>query len=264
VVYLASFTAEKLATCGARSYGPAVEPHPTSARGPGRTSVATEVRTRVIEGGERHWTHADLNDLPAGGVAHALSRLAADGELCRIRKGLYYRARETVLGPSVPSATAALASTFSAPLHPSGLTAANVLGLTAQNPAHGEFATPAAAGPGILSDATVRTRRPHARYELGNEDGALLELLRDRARASDLEPRETIKRLVSRLADRERFARLARAALSEPPRVRAMLGALGELADQDTSELRASLNPLSRFDFGPLVALSNARSWQAK
>lgn len=82
--------------------------------------------------------------------------------------------------------------------------------------------------------------------------------------ASDLEPRETIQRLVSYLADRERFVRVARAALSEPPRVRAMLGALGELADQDTGELRASLNPLSRFDFGPLAALPNARSWQAK
>jgi predicted transcriptional regulator of viral defense system len=241
-----------------------VEPQTTSARGPGRASVATEVRRRVIAGGERHWTHADLGDLPAGAVAHALSRLATAGELRRIRKGLYYRAKETVLGPSLPSATAALASTFSAPLHPSGLTAANVLGLTTQNPAHGEFATPAAAGPGVLSGATVHTRRPHARYELGNEDGALLELLRDRARTSDLEPRETIQRLVSRLADPGRFARLARAALSEPPRVRAMLGALGELADQDTSELRASLNPLSRFDFGPLTALPNARSWQAK
>jgi hypothetical protein len=43
-----------------------------------------------------------------------------------------------------------------------------------------------------------------------------------------------------------------------------MLGALGELADQDTGELRASLNTLSRFDFGPLAALPNARSWQAK
>jgi hypothetical protein len=43
-----------------------------------------------------------------------------------------------------------------------------------------------------------------------------------------------------------------------------MLGALGELTGQDTSELRASLNPLSRFDFGPLAELPNARSWQAK
>lgn len=102
----------------------------------------------------------------------------------------------------------------------------------------------------MLSGATVHTRRPHARYELGDEDGALLELLHDRARASDLEPTATIDRLVRLL--RERFGPLARAALSEPPRVRAMLG---EQAGHDVDELRASLNPLSRFDFGPLAAL---------
>jgi hypothetical protein len=59
----------------------------------------------------------------------------------------------------------------------------------------------------------------------------------------------------------------APAATQEPPRVRAMLGALGEFAGADEQyvrELRESLNPLSRFDFGVLATLPNARSWQAK
>lgn len=46
-----------------------------------------------------------------------------------------------------------------------------------------------------------------------------------------------------------------------------MLGALGELTgadERDVRKLRDSLNPLSRFDFGALVAMPNARSWQAK
>jgi hypothetical protein len=167
----------------------------------------------------------------------------------------------------MPSASAALARTFRAPLHPSGLAAASALGLTTQNPAHGEYATPAAAGPGALRNATVHTRRPHTRYGLSNEDGALLELLRDRAHASDLDAETTIARLVARLRDEPDFRRLAQASLAQPPRVRALLGALGEQAGQRETllhPLRDSLNPLSRFDFGPLRALPNARAWQAK
>lgn len=200
-------------------------------------------------------------------TAHALSRLTAAGELQRVRKGLYYRSKPTALGPSVPSASAAVAKTFHAPLHPAGLSAASALGLTTQNPARGEYATPAAAGPGMLRDAVVHTRRPHTRQGLSTEEGALLELLRERARSSDLGPEQTAERLLPMIRRPATFRRLATAALAEPPRVRAMLGALGQQAGAPSAalqELRASLNPLSRFDFGRLRALEYARDWQAK
>ena len=54
---------------------------------------------------------------------------------------------------------------------------------------------------------------------------------------------------------------------SEPPRVRAMVGAIGEEIGKKPAalhRLRSSLNPLSRFDFGMLAGLTNAGSWQAK
>jgi hypothetical protein len=69
------------------------------------------------------------------------------------------------------------------------------------------------------------------------------------------------------LSDRARFKRLAKAALSEPPRVRAMLGALGEQAGAPAAalqDLRKSLNPISKFDFGLLSGLPNASEWQAR
>jgi hypothetical protein len=46
-----------------------------------------------------------------------------------------------------------------------------------------------------------------------------------------------------------------------------MLGALGEQANAPATalgELRESLNPISKFDFGILAALPNARVWQAR
>ena len=64
-----------------------------------------------------------------------------------------------------------------------------------------------------------------------------------------------------------RFKRLLKVAASEPPRVRAMLGAIGEQIRQPETvlnKLQESLNPLSRFDFGILAALTYARRWQAK
>jgi hypothetical protein len=69
------------------------------------------------------------------------------------------------------------------------------------------------------------------------------------------------------LTEDDRFDRLLKASPTEPPRVRAILGALGERLGRparDLDRLRQSLNPLSRFDFGAFVGLPNARSWQAR
>lgn len=241
--------------------------HRKRGRGPSPRSTATRVSERVQTGGERYWSLADFRDLPATAVAHALSRLTNRGELQRVRKGLYYRAKQTAIGPTVPSASGAVAHGLDAPLHPAGLSAGTALGFSTQNPARPEFATPASSPPGGLRSATVHTRRPPSRFELDAPDGALLELLRDRARYSDLSPQETSRRLAQLLSDPVRFERLAKAALSEPPRVRAMLGALGEQAGAPAAaltQLRESLNPISRFDFGVLGTLPNAREWQAR
>jgi hypothetical protein len=230
-------------------------------------NAAGQVRRLVLVGGERFWRHEDFEGLSPSAVATALSRLARDGELLRVRKGVYFRPRPTVIGPSSPAASGAIASSLRAPVHAAGLSAANVLGLSTQNPARREYATSASDPPTALAGSRVRTRRPRARAGLTAEEGALLELLRDRASTSDLPPAETARRLQEFLSDRERFARLARAATEEPPRVRAMLGALGELAgaeERQVHALRQSLNPLSRFDFGVLSTLPNAGTWQAK
>lgn len=152
-------------------------------------------------------------------------------------------------------------------MHPAGLSAANVLGLTTQNPARPELATPAANAPGALSNAIVHTRRPPSRASLSDEEGALVEVLRTRGRYSDLGPAKTIRRLLRILETGRTYDRIARAALDEPPRVRAMLGALGETLEanpQTLKRLRASLNPLSTFDFGLFRNLPAAKSWQAR
>lgn len=260
-----SFMATKLDAGGAGSYRGDVErAAPTKTP---RRSTAQAVRHRVERGGSRFWRHSDFTGLPPAAVATTLSRLARDGVLQRVGKGVYYRPGLTSFGPSLPGASAVAAQTLSAGLHPAGLSAANVLGLTTQNPRRPEYATPAPGQPTALRDAVVHTGRSRQRAGLSAEDGAILETLRERARSSDLSPEQTVRRLVRLLDDEHRFQQLARAAMTEPPRVRAMLGALGQELDMPTrltKPLRSSLNPLSRFDFGCLASLRHAREWQAK
>lgn len=233
----------------------------------GAPSAAARIRRRIERGGERFWRVSDFNDLPPRTVARTLARLADAGVVERARHGLYYRSRPTVVGPSIPSATAVASHVIDTPLHAAGLSAANVLGLTTQNPARQELATPAANPPSVLSNAIVHTRRPASRAHLSAEEGALIEMLRTRGRYSDVGPAATIKRLLRILGTGGTFERVARIALDEPPRVRAMLGALGEELEANPrtlKRLRNSLNPLSMFDFGLFRDLPAAKTWQAR
>lgn len=233
-------------------------------------ATSTLVRQRVESGGERFWRFSDFQDLPFSSVAQALSRLAKTNAVRRLSRGLYYRARQTAFGESLPN-PAALQELASAktPVFPAGLAAANLLGFTTQNPARPEVATTAASLPkNLIGGATVvHTRRPAAWQSLGRMDGALLDFLRHGGKSSDLAPKELVKRTLELLTSDGRMARLVAVAATEPPRVRALLGALAETAGATQSTLsflRRTLNPLSRFAFGPFSCLPAAQAWQAK
>ena len=239
----------------------------TSARPP---RVMPSVRQRIERGGERLWRLQDFRDLPFLAVAQALSRLTREGLIERLSKGIYYRNRETAFGKSKPNPASIrkLASQRKA-LFPSGLEAANLLGFTAQMPKQGELATSALSLPRKLvgDDTLIHTRRPEAWATLSQTDAAFLDFLRHGAKFSELPPEETARKLLAILSERGRLSRLLRVADSEPPRVRAMLGALAEQLGTNRAHLqhlRTSLNPLSRFEFGALKALPNATAWQAK
>lgn len=228
------------------------------------------VRQRIERGGERLWRLEDFRDLPFSAVAQALSRLTREGLIERLSKGVYYRNRATAFGKSRPNPASIrkLASQNKA-LFPSGIAAANLLGFTSQTAKQGELATSALSLPRKLvgSDTLIHTRRPEAWATLSETDAALLDFLRHGAKFSELSPEDTIRKLLVLLSERGRLGRLLRVADSEPPRVRAILGALAEQSGTNRralQHLRASLNPLSRFDFGTLAALSNASTWQAK
>lgn len=246
--------------------------HVSTARGKTLRSntVARTVLHRIEAGGERIWRLADFGELSFQAVAQALSRLARQGQLQRLGKGLYYRPRQTAFGPSLPNPTALRALPLQQrAIFPSGLAAANLLGFTTQNSARIELATDGLSLPRMIvgKEAVIHTRRPPAWRSLRQTDGALLDFLRNRGMTSELAEGDTVQKLLGYFREPGRFTRLLAAAPSEPPRVRAMLGAIGQQLGKPRkmlARLRVSLNPFTQFDFGTLAALPYATEWQAK
>jgi len=189
------------------------------------------VRQRIERSGERLWRLEDFRDLPFTAVAQALSRLTRQGALERLSKGIYYRTRQTAFGTSQPNPTS-IQKLMSGrkTVFPSGIAAANLLGFTTQSARQGEVATSALSLPRKLvgGDTVIHTRRPEAWASLSQTDAALLDFLRREGRTSELSPEATVRRTLALLSEKGRFERLLKVAESEPPRVRAMLGALGE------------------------------------
>ena len=233
-------------------------------------SAAALIRHRIEAGGERLWRMEDFRELPFQAVAQALSRLTKSGVIERLSKGVYYRARPTALGRSRPN-PASLQKLVSPrqKVYPAGLAAANLLGFTTQSGPQLELATSGLSLPRKLvgNEAVIHTRRPEAWAGLTEMDAALLDFLRRGGQLTELSPAETTRKVLVLVAEPGRFERLLKVARTEPPRVRAILGAIGEelgLAERGLRQLRATLNPLSRFAFGALHVLPNARIWQAK
>lgn len=233
-------------------------------------SVTALVRQRIEHGGERLWRLEDFRDLPLSAVAQALSRLTKRSAIQRLSKGVYYRSRQTAFGSSKPNpATIQKLASQRKRVFPAGIVAANLLGFTTQNVRNSEVATSALSLPRKLigHETVIHTRRPEAWASLSETDAALLDFLRRAGKPSELSPKETIRRTAHLLSERGRFERLLKVSDSEPPRVRALLGAMGEQLKKSPTvllRLRNSLNPLSRFEFGIFAALPNARAWHAK
>ena len=112
----------------------------------------------------------------------------------------------------------------------------------------------------------MHARRPEAWKSLSETEVALLDFLRKGDKTSELSSERTVQKTLALLATNRRLERLLKVANSEPPRVRALLGALAEELGGESgarTHLRASLNPLSRFEFGQFASLKHARKWQA-
>lgn len=244
-------------------------------RAPNRRSsdkarIAVLMRRRIERSGERVWSVADFSVVPASIAAQVLSRLAHEGVVNEVGPGLYHLPVSGRSGTDHGRRSRRRACRFSGEcVFPAGLTAARLLGFASQDSPRPELAVIGHYVPRhIAVNATVvHTGRPQEWHSLSQTDAAIFDLLRNRGVSSELSPEDTIAKLLAYCGEGKRFERLLGIARSEPPRVRAMLGAIGQELGKpatDLISLRASLNTASRFDFGRLVGLPFARQWRAK
>lgn len=237
-------------------------------------SVAAKIQQRILRGGgDRLWGMRDFLDLDtatAAGVAATLSRLSREGCLRRIRRGVYYRPGKTAFGETQPAAEA-VAGFLLRDRKAVRTGEFNRLGLTTQMS-------------NVLTSASDRTVRMKGVGSVGLRfvnralalqkgiragERTVLDSLRMLERIPDATPEQVLSRLV-RLIEQGKldFDRLARFALAEPPRVRALLGAIGETVGVDAGKLvplRKSLNPITIYRIvGASHVLENSGAWNIK
>lgn len=246
------------------------------------SSVAHAVRTRILRANDdRLWTYADF---PVGSrlaTSAALSRMARSGMVTRIRRGVYYRSRGTIAGRSRPNPEAVIDTVLrlrGATSIPSGIGEYNRLGLTTQVSGSITRAVSRPMNRRVVGGVSVylNTRPLEKQKGIRPEERTALDALRDIARIPGSSPREVIERIGRLIHTGElEFSRLARYAVAEPPRVRALLGAIGDnlrsegsldvdvVRAHDLAVLRSSLNPLSHYRIrGVRDFLGSAASWR--
>jgi hypothetical protein len=242
-------------------------------------SIAHKVLIRIErKGGDTFWSFRDFGGLDGAAVAMALSRLFRAGTLTRIRRGVYYHPKKTVFGDSKPNpevATDAILRAANIPAVASGATSYNRLGLTTQMAGTMTRATDRRIRRRSVLDVPLRIKirsRDSLRHAESTER-VFLDSLRDLGRIPDTTPSETLGRLGNLVKNKVvSFDRLARLARHEPPRVRALLGALGEtvkkaeprsVEEKSLNTLRATLHPLSTYNLqGAAGSLETAHRWQ--
>lgn len=189
-------------------------------------SVAGKVRSKVSRAKTGTLFEASDFEGSARAVETALSRMAAEGSVHRIRRGLYFKGGSSRFGPGGVPVASVVYKVCKRGAGPAGVSAARVLGLTTQVPAVEEFAVIKA--PENVPGARFRIRRNMARLSANPLEIAILEVLRTWPAFAEVSW-EDLRARVRSLADDGviDLKRLRRIALDEPsPRARELVGAL--------------------------------------
>ncbi len=161
-------------------------------------------------------------------IETTLSRMASEGALTRVRRGLYWKGVDSRFGPGSPSARdVAVELAGDKGNGPSSWTASHVLGLTSQVPPVTDMTIVGRHAPKAPAGIRFHTRTNLDRLKLGFYEIALIEVLRDWPLTSDsdwLRLRVTVEEFGAKgLINLDRVVKSSR---SEPPKVRDLVHSL--------------------------------------
>ena len=235
-------------------------------------NIAKHIRAQIDKGSSGQlWTYKDFHNLPVIPVAKALSRLAKQGVLLRVRKGIYFKPKKTVLGSTAADpllvANAVLSHKKKAHTYAGGTGAFYNARLTTQVPATAA----------IISDV------PHRHLKIGNtdiqvvyrklshmkdaslNDVSLVLSLRAINKIPDTSASDAVLKILIMLgADSDRLDRIVGFASYEPPRVKALVGAMAQqlkYKGDKLAKLKKSLNPLTKYKLQVSHVLPTTPDW---
>ncbi|MDL2277395.1 DUF6088 family protein [Parabacteroides sp. OttesenSCG-928-G07] len=225
-------------------------------------SLASEIRTRINKIPEgKTFGYSDLLIAKEDYItaAKALERLRKEGLIKKMSKGVFYKPRQTVFGELKPDYTEMLRPYLfengKRVAYETGYSLYNRLKLTTQVAFRIKIASRdrrISVNKGALKIDTVKSYVDvtDANYKLLE----LLDALKDIKRIPDALPDNSIVILSNKIKELndKQIAEMIKYALSYPPRVKALLGAVLENINSqvNTSKLKQSLNPLTKFELG--------------
>jgi hypothetical protein len=233
--------------------------------------IAQVIKQRMDKKGPGSlWSILDFSDLSIQAVAQTLSRMAKQGALTRVRKGIYYYPKKTVLGPSSPSTIDVLSKMASRKKSRNYLgdaSAYNNLGLTTQVPAQlvifGDHPNKSVQ---IGNQTVIFKHRPMDHLKSANDQTVwILDALRNIKKIPDSTAGDAVDKIIQLIRDDKLdISNLLHFGQKEVPRTRALLGAIAEQCGYrgpNLSKIKKSLNPLTKYKLGVSRSLPTAARW---
>lgn len=226
-------------------------------------SLATKIRDRIKQLPEgRTFRYDDLRIAKEEytTAAKALERLQKESLIKKVSKGIFYKPEQTVFGELEPDYSELLRPYLfengKRVAYETGTALYNRLGLTTQMAFRTKIAS---RGKRIQVDrGALQADSVKSYVEVTNSNADVLGLLdafKDIKRIPDSSVGQSVRRLGSILRDMEekQIASLVRYAMSYPPRVKALVGAVLQnngYQEKELEQLKDSLNPLTTIKLG--------------
>lgn len=237
-------------------------------------NISKYIKAQITKGDDgQFWSYQDFSHLPLANVAKSFSRLTKQGVLTRVHKGIYYKPKKTILGITsadpLQVATIALNKKKKAQVYAGGSSVFYNARLTTQVPA--------------TAAATIVSSAPRRNLKVGKNnirvihrnlshmknasqiDVALIQSLRDIKKVPDASAQAIVIKVQQMLSiDQDRLNRIISYVQQEPPRVKALVGAIAQVLKHDNPQLdklKSSLNPLTKYKLGIAQILPTASNW---
>ena len=225
-------------------------------------NIAKKIEEKInnIEQGNT-FTYKDLaiNKKEYSATAKTIERLIKKGKIKRVSTGIFYKPKQSVFGELKPDEekiiTPYLFKNGKRIAYITGLLLYNKMGLTTQIPK--EISIASREKRIYITKGNIKANAVKSYVEVTDENYKYLEFLdalKDWKKIPDLDKKSSIEILTNILKkfNKKQTQELLNIALSYPPRVRALLGALLEYSKKKIKLncLEESLNPLSEYKLG--------------